>query len=104
MTRPPQWAPTRRIFTNTLVETSRSAFDSLNSVGVNTRSNDFDTRHGHFSPISRQLNKIRIRRLSEAVYLQNAEYNQTLYHLWIEFGESSIGFNAVLDPRIISVP
>ncbi len=80
-------------------DTARSAFDFVNSIGVNTHLNYFDTQYGNFSFISRELQSLGIRHLRDGAHLQNADYNRTLYGRWIELGKLGIRFDAVLDPR-----
>jgi hypothetical protein len=80
-------------------ETARSAFDFLNSIGVNTHLNYFDTRYGDFAFVSRELRSVGIRHLRDGVHLQNPDYNHVLYNRWKDLGESGIRFDAVLDPR-----
>jgi hypothetical protein len=80
-------------------EAARSAFDFVNSIGVNTHLNYFDTQYGNFPFVSRELQKIGIRHLRDGIHLQNADYNHAIYGRWIDLGKLGIRFDAVLDPR-----
>jgi hypothetical protein len=80
-------------------ETARNAFDFVNSIGVNTHLNYFDTQYGNFSFVSQELRSIGILHLRDGVHLQNADYNRALYGRWIQLGRFGIRFDAVLDPR-----
>jgi hypothetical protein len=80
-------------------ETARSAFDFVNSIGVNTHLNYFDTQYGNFSLVSRELQSAGILHLRDGVHLQNDDYNRVVYGRWIELGKLGIRFHAVVDPR-----
>lgn len=80
-------------------EAPRSAYDFVNSIGVNTHLNYFDRLYGNFPLVERELKSIGIRHLRDGVHLQNAAYNATLYARWIQLGDLGIRFDAVLDPR-----
>lgn len=80
-------------------EPTQSAFDFVNSIGVNTHLNYFDTPYGNFPLIARELNRIGIRHLRDGVHLQSADYNSALYGRWMALGKLGIRFDAVLDPR-----
>lgn len=80
-------------------EAARSAFDFVNSIGVNTHLNYFDTQYGNFPFISRELQTIGIHHLRDGIHFQNADYNRVLYGRWIDLGKLGVRFDAVLDPR-----
>jgi hypothetical protein len=80
-------------------ETARSAFDFVNSIGVNTHLNYFDTQYGNFPLVSRELHSLGIRHLRDGVHLQNDDYNRAVYSRWVQLGKLGIRFDAVLDPR-----
>lgn len=80
-------------------EAASTAFDFINSIGVNTHLNYFDTRYGNFPFVSGELQRVGIRHLRDGVHLQSAEYNRALYGRWIALGKLGIRFDAVLDPR-----
>jgi hypothetical protein len=80
-------------------EQAGSAFDFVNSVGVNTHLNYFDRTYGNFGLVERELQSAGIRHLRDGVHLQNADYNSILYGRWAELGKLGIRFDAVLDPR-----
>lgn len=80
-------------------EQARSAFDFVNSIGVNTHLNYFDRTYGNFPFVEQELRSIGIRHLRDGIHLQNADYNNLLYGRWIELGKFGIRFDAVLDPR-----
>jgi hypothetical protein len=78
---------------------ARSAFDFLNSIGVNTHLNYFDRIYGNFPLVEQELKSIGILHLRDGAHLQNDDYNQALYARWIKLGSLGIRFDAVLDPR-----
>jgi hypothetical protein len=80
-------------------ETAQSAYDFINSIGVNTHLNYFDTSYGNFSLVKRELQAIGIRHLRDGAHLQNADYNHAVYSRWCELGALGIRFDAVVDPR-----
>jgi hypothetical protein len=80
-------------------EKARSAFDFVNSIGVNTHLNYFDRTYGNFNFVEQELRSIGILHLRDGVHLQNADYNNMLYSRWIELGKYGIRFDGVLDPR-----
>ncbi len=80
-------------------ELARSAFDFVNSIGVNTHLNYFDRNYGNFPFVEQELRSIGIRHLRDGIHLQNADYNNLLYGRWVELGKFGIRFDAVLDPR-----
>jgi hypothetical protein len=80
-------------------EQARSAFDFVNSIGVNTHLNYFDRTYGNFPLIERELRSVGIHHLRDGAHLQNADYNKALYGRWIELGKIGIRFDVVLDPR-----
>lgn len=80
-------------------ETPRAAYDFVNSIGLNTHLNYFDTLYGNFPLVERELKSIGVLHLRDGVHLQNSGYNAELYGRWIQLGSLGIRFNAVLDPR-----
>jgi hypothetical protein len=82
-----------------VVEKAQTAFDFVNSIGVNTHLNYFDRTYGNFPLVERELRSIGIRHLRDGAHLQNADYNKLLYGRWIELGKQGIRFDVVLDPR-----
>ena len=80
-------------------ETPRSAYDFVNSIGVNTHLNYFDRLYGNFPLVERELKSIGILHLRDGVHLQNSDYNAALYGRWAQLGKLGIRFDAVLDPR-----
>jgi hypothetical protein len=80
-------------------ETARSAYDFVNSIGVNTHLNYFDRLYGNFPLVERELQSIGIRHLRDGIHLQNQDYNSAVYGRWIQLGKLGIRFDAVLDPR-----
>lgn len=85
--------------TNSSSETARSAYDFVNSVGVNTHLNYFDRLYGNFPLVQRELASSGIKHLRDGVHLQNADYNAMLYGRWIQLAKLGIRFDAVVDPR-----
>lgn len=82
-----------------LTETAHSAYDFVNSIGVNVHLNYFDTAYGNFQLVQRELTSIGIRHVRDGVHLQNDDYNTTLYGRWGRLGHTGVRFDAVLDPR-----
>jgi hypothetical protein len=80
-------------------ETAHTAYDFVNSIGVNTHLNYFDRIYGNFPLVERELRSIGIRHLRDGIHLQNADYNSALYGRWMQLGKLGIRFDAVLDPR-----
>jgi hypothetical protein len=80
-------------------ERAGSAYDFVNSIGVNTHLNYFDRAYGNFQLVERELQAIGIRHLRDGVHLQNSDYNHAVYGRWAELGRLGIRFDAVLDPR-----
>lgn len=80
-------------------EIARSAYDFVNSVGVNTHLNYFDRLYGNFQLIERELASVGIRHLRDGVHFQNDDYNKMLYGRWIELAKMGVRFDAVVDPR-----
>ena len=82
-----------------VLETARSAYDFVNSIGVNTHLNYFDRIYGNFPLVEGELQSIGIRHLRDGIHLQNADYNRDVYGRWVQLGKIGIRFDAVLDPR-----
>jgi hypothetical protein len=80
-------------------ETAQSAYDFVNSIGVNTHLNYFDRTYGNIQLVERELKSIGIRHLRDGVHLLNADYNKAVYSRWSQLGSIGIRFDAVLDPR-----
>jgi hypothetical protein len=80
-------------------EQARSAFDFVNSIGVNAHLNYFDRIYGNFSLVESKLRSIGIHHLRDGIHLQNSDYNSLLYGRWGELSKLGIRFDAVLDPR-----
>ncbi|MGB6721192.1 MAG: hypothetical protein WBE72_10380 [Terracidiphilus sp.] len=80
-------------------ETPRSAFDFVQSIGLNTHLNYFDRIYGNFPLVKRELESLGVLHLRDGVHLQNADYNAALYDRWIQLGSLGVRFDAVLDPR-----
>lgn len=80
-------------------ETARSAYDFVNSIGVNTHLNYFDRTYGNFALVERELTSVGILHVRDGVHLQNADYNHSVYGRWVQLGRNGIRFDAVVDPR-----
>lgn len=80
-------------------EAPESAFDFVNSIGVNTHLNYFDRIYGNFPLVEQDLKSIGILHLRDGAHLGNDDYNRALYARWIKLGGLGIRFDAVLDPR-----
>ena len=83
----------------TLREGPQSAFDFVNSIGVNTHLNYFDRIYGNFPLVEHELKSIGILHLRDGAHLQNDDYNEMLYARWIKLAGLGIRFDVVLDPR-----
>lgn len=88
-----------RLEPNTVNETPQSAFDFVNSIGLNTHLNYFDRIYGNFPLVEHELKSVGILHLRDGVHLQNADYNKLLYGRWNQLGNFGVRFDAVLDPR-----
>lgn len=80
-------------------ETPSSAFDFVNSIGINTHLNYFDRSYGNFPFVERELKTLGVHHLRDGVHLQNTDYNTLLYSRWVQLGRTGIRFDAVFDPR-----
>lgn len=80
-------------------EVPRTAFDFVNSIGLNTHLNYFDRIYGNFPLVKRDLQSLGVRHLRDGVHLQNPDYNHMLYGRWIQLGDFGVRFDAVFDPR-----
>ena len=82
-------------------EKAKSAYDFVNSIGVNTHLNYFDRTYGNFQLVERELKSIGIRHVRDGIHLMNADYNKAVYSRWSQLGDAGIRFDAVLDPRSV---
>ncbi len=80
-------------------ESPHTAFDFVNSIGLNTHLNYFDRIYGNFPLVKRELQSLGVRHLRDGVHLQNSDYNKALYGRWIQLGKLGVRFDAVFDPR-----
>jgi len=80
-------------------EQARSAYDFVNSIGVNTHLNYFDREYGNFSFVKNELQMSGIRHLRDGIHFQDPGYNRLMYGRWAELGALGIRFDAVVDPR-----
>jgi hypothetical protein len=80
-------------------ERARSAYEFVNSIGVNLHLNYFDTGYGNFSFVERELESVGILHVRDGVHLQNTDYNHALYGRWRALGKKGVRFDAVVDPR-----
>jgi hypothetical protein len=80
-------------------ETPHTAFDFINSIGLNTHLNYFDRLYGNFPLVARELQSLGVRHLRDGIHLQTDDYNKMLYGRWIQLGNLGVRFDAVLDPR-----
>ncbi len=78
---------------------AQSAYDFINSIGVNTHLNYFDRTYGDFALVEHELRSLGVRHLRDGIHLQNDDYNKAVYGRWLELGSAGIRFDAVLDPR-----
>lgn len=80
-------------------EQARSAYDFVNSIGVNTHLNYFDREYGNFSFVKSELQMSGIRHLRDGIHFQDPGYNRLMYGRWAELGALGVRFDAVVDPR-----
>jgi hypothetical protein len=80
-------------------EKAHSAYDFVNSIGVNCHLNYFDRTYGNFQLVQHELASIGIRHIRDGVHLQSADYNKVIYGRWSQLGDIGIRFDAVVDPR-----
>lgn len=78
---------------------AQSAYDFVDSIGVNTHLNYFDTTYGNFTLVKNSLQSLGIRHVRDGVHLQNSDYNQAVYSRWAQLGAVGIRFDATVDPR-----
>ena len=81
------------------MEAPHSAYDFVNSIGLNTHLSYFDRLYGKFPLVERELASLGALHLRDGVHLQNQDYNATLFGRWIALGKMGVRFDAVLDPR-----
>lgn len=81
------------------LEAPRSAYDLVNSIGLNTHLSYFDRLYGNFPLVQRELALLGVKHLRDGIHLQNQDYNATLFGRWIALGKTGVRFDAVLDPR-----
>lgn len=80
-------------------ELPQSSYTFVNSIGVNTHLNYFDTTYGNFPLLREDLRSLGTLHLRDGVHLQNADYNRAVYGRWAELAQLGIRFDAVIDPR-----
>jgi len=80
-------------------EKAQSAYDFVNSIGVNSHLNYFDRTYGNFQLVQHELASIGIRHIRDGAHLQGADYNKVIYGRWSQLGDIGIRFDAVVDPR-----
>lgn len=80
-------------------ETASSAYDFVNSIGVNAQLNYFNTSYGNFPVVERELKSLGIRHLRVGAHLQGADYNAVLYGRWSQLASLGIRYDVVVDPR-----
>jgi hypothetical protein len=80
-------------------ETPRSAQNFVDSIGINTHINYFDSSYGNSAVLLRELKSLGIRHLRDGAVLQNDDYNKAVYDIWRQLGNLGIRFNMVFDPR-----
>src|SRR5580698_1549891 len=71
-------------------ETARSAYDFVDSIGLNTHLNYFDRLYGNFPLVQRELKSIGVLHLRDGVHLQNNDYNVALYDRWIQLNKLGV--------------
>jgi hypothetical protein len=80
-------------------EIPRRSQDFVDSIGVNTHLNYFDTSYGDISLVAHELRLLGVRHIRDGAVLQNDDYNKRLYGAWGDLSEFGVRFNMVLDPR-----
>jgi hypothetical protein len=80
-------------------EVPHTSQDFVESIGVNTHINYFDTSYGNSAILIRELKSLGIRHLRDGSALQNDDYNNAVYSIWRSLGKLGIRFNMVFDPR-----
>jgi hypothetical protein len=80
-------------------EIPRRSQDFVDSIGVNTHINYFDTSYGDISLVAHELRLLGVRHIRDGAVLQNDDYNKRLYDGWGDLSEFGVRFNMVLDPR-----
>ncbi len=80
-------------------ETPSAAQGFVDSIGINTHINYFDSSYGNSTVLLRELKSLGIRHLRDGAVLQNDDYNKAVYSIWRSLGNLGIRFNMVFDPR-----
>lgn len=80
-------------------ETPRAAGEFVDSIGVNTHINYFDTSYGNSSHLRQELGSLGIRHVRDGAVLQNDDYNKAVYGVWRSISGLGVRFDMCFDPR-----
>jgi hypothetical protein len=80
-------------------ESPQAAQGFVDSIGVNTHINYFDSSYGNSSVLLRELKSVGIRHVRDGAVLQDENYNRSVYGIWRSLSTFGIRFNMVFDPR-----
>jgi hypothetical protein len=80
-------------------ERARSAYDFVNSIGVNTHLNYYDRDYGNFPFVERELESVGIRHVRDGIHFTGPGSNSDVYQRWAALGRDGVRFDGVLDPR-----
>ncbi len=80
-------------------EHAKTAYDFVNSIGVNTHLNYLDRSYGNFERVERELKCIGIRHLRDGIHFADSHPDGITSTRWSALGAIGISFDAVLDPR-----
>lgn len=80
-------------------EQAKDAQTFVDSIGVNTHINYFNTLYGNFDLLKQRLEESGIRHVRDGAVLQNDAYNNNVYGKWRALAAFGVKFNMCFDPR-----
>lgn len=78
---------------------ARSADAFVDSIGVNTHVNYFNSVYGNYPLIKEKLTSLGIRHARDKAVIASAGYNETVYGRYKDLAASGVRFNLIVDPR-----
>jgi hypothetical protein len=82
-----------------VTEDAKSADTFVDSIGINTHINYFDTLYGNFALVKTELKALGIRHLRDGAQLINSGYDTEMYGRWSQLGAQGQRIDVVFDPR-----
>ena len=81
-------------------EQAKASDAFVDSIGVNTHMNYFDTSYGDYPIVKQRLAALGVRHIRDKAHLSgNARYNETVYGMYRELAGLGIRSNLIVDPR-----